>query len=204
VPGCSEASSSWRSCPQSSSGTPRLGRHGGGRCSSCEARPSEVWGGRSSNTTVPSLSIISTLCPSGSVILRSCAISSALQCIMPRFGKHDVRGPGTRNADVGSRSTDIVTPYSWSTRARTRPPTWAGSNNSNGERRPGHRSHINDRLKEQAIFSTQRRMFEGLINDNKFSLPQLSEFTERSIGRYHGQGHPRHNVLTSSESEYVT
>jgi hypothetical protein len=40
----------------------------------------------------------------------------SLRCILPKFGKHDVRGPGTRNADVGSRSkTDIVTPYSWST-----------------------------------------------------------------------------------------
>jgi hypothetical protein len=130
-----------------------------------------VGGDRSPNTTVPCLSINFHSPP-----LWKCDTAKlrnqlrALQCTCPRFGKHDVRGYGTRNADVGSRSkTDIVTPCSWSTRARTKPPTWAGSNNSNGERRLGHKSHITDRLKEQAIFSTQRRIFEGLINDDKFS-----------------------------------
>jgi hypothetical protein len=161
VPGCSESSSSsWCSCPQSNSGRPRLKRHGGERCSSCEARPSEVGGGRSSNTTVPYLPLFT---------LRKCDLAKlgnrlrGLQCLFSCLDSGSTTSEvPVREMLIGPCSkTDIVTPpWSWSTRVRSRPPRPAPTTAmKNGEL--GHRSHIIDRLKEQANFSMQRRIFEG-------------------------------------------
>ena len=69
-----------------------------------------------------------------------------LQCILPRFGKHDEQTPGSRIHHEIAISFKFVLGSEYPRKNK------AGSNNSNRERRLGHRSHITDSLKEQAIF----------------------------------------------------
>jgi hypothetical protein len=125
---------SWRSCPQSSSG--RLGRRGRGRSPSCEARPSEVGGGRSSITAVPCLSINFHSSPSGSCEAAQSVARSPMHIAQIREVR---RGPGTRNVEIGSCSKmehrdPVQLEYPRKNKAAK-----AGSNNSNKERQLGHR-----------------------------------------------------------------